>query len=106
MSIVKTYRKRPIEVEAVQITADAVDEIVDWGEGKIFILSAPDDSDQDGEVKVEIQTNTGSHVASTPDYIVKGIDGNFYAVPYRTFLELYEGVDSNSNTDGDCTITW
>lgn len=106
MSKVKTYRKRPIEVEAVQITADAVDEIVEWGEGKILILSAPDDYDQDGEVEVEVETATGSHVASTPDYIVKGIDGNFYAVPYRTFLELYDGVDSNSNINSDCTITW
>ena len=108
MSNVKTYRKRPIEVEAVQITANAVDEIVEWGEGKISIISAPDDSDQDGEVEVEVETATGSHVASTPDYIVKGIDGNFYAVPYQTFKELYEDVTENFSTkDNDnCTITW
>lgn len=101
MSKVKTYRKRPIEVKAVQITADAVDEIVEWGDGMIEVISNDDD-----ECCLKITTDTGEHFADGGDFIVKGIDGNFYAVPYRTFLELYEGVDSNSNTDSDCTITW
>lgn len=108
MKCVKTYRKKPIEVEAVQITDDAIGEIIEWGEGKISIISTSYDSEQNGKVEVEVETATGSHVASTPDYIVKGIDGNFYAVPYQTFKELYEDVIENSSAkDNDnCTITW
>lgn len=108
MSNIKTYRKRPIEVEAIQIKADTITDILEWGEGKISIISDIDDRD----VEVEIETGTGTHTASTSDWIIKGVDGNFYAVPYSTFYGLYEKAkdenfsENDSKDNDDCVITW
>lgn len=102
MKYIKTYRKKPIKVEAVKISKDAIDEILEWGEDKINLIS-----DEDDEIVVEIETMTGSHNAVSGDYIIKGIDGNFYAVPQETFCNLYEIENKNSSENyNDCIISW
>ena len=102
MKYIQTYRKKPIEVEAVQISKDAIDEILEWGDGKIELL------EQDWEyVKLEIDTATGCHCASTGDFLVKGVDGNIYAIPRETFYKLYETDDENSSKNHeDGLISW
>ena len=103
MKYIQTYRKKPIEVEAVQISKNSLKEILEWGNGHIKALS-----NDDGDVFLNVITDSGRHFAYVGDFIVKGIDGNFYAVPYQTFNELYEGVTENfSAKDNDnCIITW
>ena len=100
----KTYRKKPIEVEAVQISKNGLKEILEWGDGHIEALSNDDEDD----VFLNVITDSGRHFAYVGDFIVKGIDGTFYAVPYQTFKELYEDVTENfSAKDNDnCIITW
>lgn len=85
MSFIKKYRKRPIEVEAVQILSTTASTIRDWVDSDYITVK-----DIGGSVVVEIITSTGSHMATNGDWLIKGIDGNFYAVTDETFRKLYE----------------
>jgi hypothetical protein len=82
---IKKYRKRPIEVEAVRILSTTADAIREWVDSDYITVKTVDDA-----VVVEIITSTGSHMATTGDWLIKGIDGNFYAVTDETFRRLYE----------------
>ena len=101
---IKKYKKKPVQVEAVQIPdlsdAENVNDIIDWGEGRIFY----DDQTypRSGPI-LGIETHSGHHYACPGDWIIKGIDGTFYATTNETFQKLYEEADGSSETG---TITW
>ena len=110
---VKTFRKKPLEIQAFQVTAldsRTVNQIVDW-------VSNPC-------VEVEVYSKSGKSVdyfpylASTADhisiisedndvilnifvgdYVVKGIDGSVYPVKEETFNKTYEEVTSEGNSE-------
>ena len=103
---IKKYKKKPVQVEAVQVPnldnadADDVAEIIDWGGGRIFY----DDETYPGSGPIlGIETHSGHHYACPGDWIIKGIDGTFYATTNDTFQQLYEAADAGT-TNG--TITW
>ena len=98
------YRKKPITVEAMRIEPDNISYILMWGNGKIRKI----DFDCLGySSALSIMTSTGEHKARTGDWIVKGINGEFYAMPNDTFIELYEIADESTETDGGIpVINW
>lgn len=65
------YRKRPVEVEALQWTGDNISDICK------FIGKSV------GEVLVEM-------VASKQDFIIKGVNGEFYPCKPDIFEKTYE----------------
>lgn len=78
------YRKKPVVIEAKQLefTTTSQQEICDWCEGtKSF----------DGGVK--IPTLEGTMIANTGDYIIKGINGEFYPCKPDIFKKTYELVE-------------
>lgn len=98
------YRKKPIVVEAMQVSRTNYNKIIDWGNGRImhnidggsgFAMSI-----RYAYCILTIKTSTGTHTASEGDWIVKGINDEFYAMPDDTFKELYEPADENT----DCTV--
>ena len=101
---IKKYKKKPVQVEAVQIPdlddADNVADILDWGDGHIryddetYPMSGP---------VLGIETKSGHHYAIPGDWIIKGIDGTFYATTNETFQRLYE--QDNGDSGMGC-ITW
>ena len=60
------YRKKPIVIEAIQWTGDNPDEILDWSG-----LHA-------GQLWVAIETLEGTMKADIGDWIIKGVQGEFY----------------------------
>ena len=86
---VKKYKKRPIEVEAVQITTMAADEIRNWVDSDMVTVHDINDKGRK-TIMIEIVTSTGSHMATIGDWLIRGIDGNYYAVTNDTFQRLYE----------------
>ncbi len=81
------YKKRPIMVEAVQWTDDNIDEIFD------FCTAAYLDADNPrNEVELHIRTREGSLVANDGDYIIKGIQGEYYPCKPDIFEQTYEPV--------------
>ena len=89
------YRKKPIVVEAIQVMPYNLGEIIRWGNGKILdknIYRIGTDT-ANFSCAVTIETSTGTHDAFSGDWIVKGVDGQFYAMPDKTFRQLYEKVE-------------
>lgn len=83
--MVKKYVKKPVVIEAVQWTGLNMTEIADFtSNGKRYI-------EFDGDV-CRIQTLEGVMTASTGDYIIKGVKGEFYPCKPDIFEETYEEV--------------
>lgn len=85
---VQRFRKRPVEVEAVQFTGP------NWRECCRFI-GAPtfDDDETLGDPdELYIDTLEGMMTASLGDWIVRGVQGEHYPVKPDIFEETYEPV--------------
>ncbi len=103
MSSIRKYKKKPIEVEACQLTHESVAEIIDWSKGKIK-AELVDCLNPYVRIRVVVVTSTGNHEAVEGDWIVKGINGEFYAIPEKRFFQLYDKVATNESSNG--VITW
>lgn len=79
--IIKKYRKKPVEVDAVQWTGCNIKEIADFTEGEMAI-------NKDNQLC--IFTLEGVHLALVGDYIIKGVKGEFYPCKPDIFEQTYE----------------
>lgn len=79
------YRKRPVEVEAVQWTGGNVDDIAAFC--TVPLLFNYD------KKSVTIPTLEGGMTASCGDFIIKGVHGEFYPCKPDIFMETYQAVD-------------
>jgi hypothetical protein len=84
----RKYVKRPVEVEAVQWTGDNRPEIWDFCSLCYFNTNM-----ESGELKLMIQTLEGVMEASKGDYIIKGVQGEFYPVKEDIFKLTYDEVN-------------
>ena len=94
------YRKKPVEIEAVQLTFANWSEICDfvqlpWGtEGVHGCYSDKGvESDSGEKIGLIIPTLEGDMLANENDYIIKGVHGEFYPCKPDIFEETYEPVD-------------
>ena len=82
------FQKKPVVVEARQLTDNTFDEIVDWinscrGKGSCYqARSSP--------LRLVIQTLEGDHNAAIGDWIIKGVRGEFYPCKPDIFEMTYE----------------
>lgn len=82
---VKKARKKPVEIEFMQFKdMGNVDDIETWTN-----LKAVYDYGNDGKV-MYIDTLEGIMTANIGDYIVKGVNGEFYPVKPDVFEKSYE----------------
>lgn len=79
------YVKKPVEIEAVQWTGDNLVEILDFS-------SACFSYERGGKRVLAISTLEGNMTASVGDYIIKGIQGEFYACKPDIFNLTYDSV--------------
>lgn len=91
------YRKKPVEIEAVQLTWANWDDICDfvqlpWGpEGVHGCYSDKGvESDSGEKIGLIIPTLEGNMLANENDYIIKGFHGEFYPCKPDIFEETYE----------------
>lgn len=82
--MIKRYRKRVFEIEAMQldVTAANRDAVAAWCSGQLA---------HDGGMYVP--TNHGQAYAATGDYVIKGVNGEFYPCKANVFAELYEQAE-------------
>lgn len=96
------YRKKPVVIEALQLTKQNIREVY------TFIYSEPDTKnpissdrwyDYEGLVKAEglklktLESDGETQTASIGDYIIKGIQGEFYPCKPDIFKATYDKVD-------------
>lgn len=80
-----TYRRKAIELEALQWTGDNIVEIVEFCHSCYYYH-------RNDEPVLMIETLEGTMTASTGDYIIKGIQGEHYACKPEIFNEIYEKI--------------
>ena len=91
------YRKKPIEIEAVQFTGDNDDEIANFLKGQRADVGLRATLSDEGKVLsyekyIILKTLEGEMKAIEGDYIIKGIKGEFYPCKPDIFDETYEEV--------------
>jgi len=94
------YRKRPVMVEAIQWTGNNYNEVKEFcgkspfgGSRWYSCGSRPVISV--GDTNNYIRTLNGDVQVSISDYIIKGIDGDFYVCRQDIFEKEYERIDDN-----------
>ena len=81
----KKYRKKPVVIEAVR-----------WdGSNKVEIQQFMNQYLDENTIKhtLTIPTLEGDHIASFGDYIIKGVNGEFYPCKPDIFWKTYEQVE-------------
>lgn len=80
----RAYRKKPVVVEAVQWTGENRAEMCEFIDPEVFEIIP--------RVGLVIHTLEGDHHASPGDYIIKGVNGEFYPCKPDIFAKTYESA--------------
>jgi hypothetical protein len=80
------YRKKPVVIDAVQIRKDTTEVMEFVGEHGEIINAV------DGTVSVVIHTLEGDMHAKEGDYIIRGVQGEYYPCRQDIFEDTYEEV--------------
>ena len=87
----KKYKKKPVIIEAVQFTRNNWYEITEFTNNKVYNLTIP--KCINCKANCIIETLEGDMIASEYDFIIKGIDGEFYACKPDIFKKTYEELN-------------
>lgn len=84
------YRKKPVVVEAVQFvdTEESILKLSELGLDPVLI----DYADADSPI-LKIETLEGLMIATKGDYIIKGVQGEFYPCKPDVFAKTYEKTE-------------
>ena len=79
------FRKLPVVIEAVEWTGNNMYEVIELTEASDLLGFSSD--------KVSIETLEGVMTANVGDYIIKGVNGEFYPCKPDIFTKTYEQVN-------------
>lgn len=83
------FRKKPIEIEAIQFTNETKDQVYNF-------VTCNKSASFDGGTKnpiLKIQTLEGVMVARVGDWIIRGVVGEYYPCKPDIFEQTYEKVE-------------
>ncbi len=80
----KKYKKKPVVIEAIQWNGSNYKDIKDFCKKAVI----------DQNLTLVIETLEGDHYAKEGDYIIKGVNGEFYPCKPDIFEKTYEEVES------------
>jgi hypothetical protein len=104
----RRYRKRPVEVEAVQVTAENVNDVCGWINDGVDEMKQPDARSAVYErfffgrpetMVVTVPTLHGDAEAVEGEWVVRGPKGDFWPVRGDIFEESYQEVPEGAWTD-------
>lgn len=78
------YRKKPVVIEAMQLTHDTQHEVSAWSDGEVLNIGR--------DPLLSISTLEGVRAANHGDWIIKGVQGEFYPCKPDIFAATYEEV--------------
>lgn len=84
------YRNRPVEIEARQLTPETLKDIKRWigTSARIHTDGVP----LGAPIKLAIYTLEGVMLADFGDWIIRGVQGEFYPIKADIFRASYEAV--------------
>lgn len=105
------YRKKPVVIEAIQWNGANLEELknfvgpsLHWGTVTLYGFT-----NNEQMLRVIIHTLEGDHEAKVGDYIIKGIQGEFYPCKPEIFAKTYEAVEEyptcNESTRRDMELS-
>lgn len=91
----KIYRKKPLVIEAIQYTGDNLEEVKGFCPIIEIVQTVKFDIkvSTDKGYKLFISTLEGDMEVSVGDYVIKGIQGEFYPCKPAIFEQTYEEVE-------------
>lgn len=87
--MILTVRKKPVVVEAVLWTGKNWDELVEWCPYGLSIVRKSSRTNAD---ILKVDTLEGSLFCAIGDYIIKGVEGEYYPIKKDIFAKTYEIV--------------
>jgi hypothetical protein len=91
------FRKKPVEVEAIQFkgTDESASEVLGWiGDQNLgTVIAVPHRTT--GEWLVVIETLEGAMKAEPGDWIIRGVQGEYYPRKPAIFDQTYEPVEES-----------
>lgn len=94
--MIKKYKKKPVVIEAIQYNGENFNYIVNWinenwKDSRIQGVSGRVDWSP-GPPPIDIETLEGTMIADVGDFIIKGIEGEFYPCKPDIFKKTYQEV--------------
>ena len=96
MSNVKKYRKLPVEIEAIQLTQYSLDDCYQFIDKRVGNFPETGRGIDPSDGKFKITTLEGVMIVDIGDYIIKGVNGEFYPCKLDIFNKTYEQVRKNT----------
>jgi hypothetical protein len=90
--VAKRFRKLPVEIEAMQWNGDNGSAVYDWmlvNDEKAFLRKIDDERGH----SLAIDTLEGVMRANKNDWIIRGVNGEFYPCKPDIFEKTYQAVD-------------
>lgn len=87
MTLPKKYRKKPVEIEAMEVTRDTFYDVRNWCGGETWTT----------DTEIAINTLEGTMIANLGDYVIRGVQGEFYPCKPDIFAATYEQLDAEPN---------
>lgn len=93
------FRKKPVVIEAVQFDGRNGTEIMLFVGKRLNHSAPPDGMEKEAEAipldayRIEIPTLEGTMTATKMDWIIKGVNGEFYPCKPDIFEKTYEPAD-------------
>jgi len=91
--MIKKYCKKPVVVEAIKYTGSNGFELKTWSDGAVYEspVSEPTKANPTGAY-VQVKTLEGIMTGIVGDFIIKGVNGEFYPCKPDIFDKTYEEV--------------
>jgi len=85
--MIKKFRKLPVEIEAVRLLHTNAQDIGIWCRADVMGWL------DNGDPYLQINTLEGIMTANVGDWIIKGVNGEFYPCKHDIFKKTYEAAD-------------
>jgi len=82
------YVKKSVEIEAEEVTEDNVEKLAQWCNGVV------NNNDLTAEKSISIYTLEGIMSARVGDYLIKGVNGEFYPCKPDIFAKTYDSTEN------------
>lgn len=82
--MIRKFRKKPVEIEAIEFDSENTEEIIAWADGQSSIRH------HDGALTIE--TLEGDMTVSPGDFVIRGVQGEFYPCKPDIFAKSYEEI--------------
>jgi hypothetical protein len=85
------FRKRPVVIEAREVTVENAYEIAEWCGGQVKTYNVVPSGG--AIIEIDITTPEGVMTANYCDWVIRGVKGEFYLCKPDIFTSTYEAVE-------------